>query len=222
MKPPALFAYSKKANQKISCVSTQALCCALIRRVRESPPRYLSIALTSARRRFPNRRPRTQIDFRNTLIVFTSNLGADILVGNNTFHPYREEPNGDIAPEVRNAVMDVVNNNYAPEFLNRIDEFIIFKRLSTTALRDIVDIRLRELQIRLDDRRITLSVDDSVREWLAERGYDPRFGARPLNRLISKEIGNRMADKIIRGELKMGDTAIVKVNEAKDGLEISV
>jgi len=85
-----------------------------------------------------------------------------------------------------------------------------------------VDIRLRELQIRLDDRRITLSVDDSVREWLAERGYDPRFGARPLNRLISKEIGNRMADKIIRGELKMGDTAIVKVNEAKDGLEISV
>ncbi|PVH87206.1 ATP-dependent Clp protease-like protein, partial [Cadophora sp. DSE1049] len=161
-----------------------------------------------------------KIDFRNTLIVFTSNLGADILVGNNTLHPYHEEPNGDIAPEVRNAVMDVVNNNYAPEFLNRIDEFIIFKRLSTTALRDIVDIRLKELQVRLDDRRITLSVDDTVRDWLAERGYDPRFGARPLNRLISKEIGNRMADKIIRGELKMGDTAIVKVNEEKDGLEI--
>ncbi|KAK0104516.1 chaperone ATPase hsp78 [Cadophora gregata] len=163
-----------------------------------------------------------KIDFRNTLIVFTSNLGADILVGNNALHPYHEEPNGDIAPEVRNAVMDVVNNNYAPEFLNRIDEFIIFKRLSTTALRDIVDIRLKELQVRLDDRRINLSVDDTVRDWLAERGYDPRFGARPLNRLISKEIGNRMADKIIRGELKMGDTAIVKVNGEKDGLEISV
>lgn len=163
-----------------------------------------------------------KIDFRNTLIVFTSNLGADILVGNNAFHPYREEPNGDIAPEVRNAVMDVVNNNYAPEFLNRIDEFIIFKRLSTTALRDIVDIRLKELQVRLDDRRITLSVDDTVRDWLAERGYDPRFGARPLNRLINREIGNRMADKIIRGDLKTGDTAIVKVNAEKDGLEISV
>ncbi|KAL5313793.1 hypothetical protein ACEPPN_018216 [Leptodophora sp. 'Broadleaf-Isolate-01'] len=163
-----------------------------------------------------------KIDFRNTLIVFTSNLGADILVGNNLLHPYNEEPNGEIAPEVRRAVMDVVNNNYAPEFLNRIDEFIIFKRLSTSALRDIVDIRLKELQGRLDDRRITLSVDDTVRDWLAERGYDPRFGARPLNRLISKQIGNKMADKIIRGELKTGDTAIVKVNGEKDGLDISV
>ncbi|KAG4442748.1 chaperone ATPase hsp78 [Cadophora sp. M221] len=163
-----------------------------------------------------------KIDFRNTLIVFTSNLGADILVGNNVLHPYSEEANGEIAPEVRHAVMDVVNNNYAPEFLNRIDEFIIFKRLSTSALRDIVDIRIRELQVRLDDRRITLSVDDTVKDWLAERGYDPRFGARPLNRLISKQIGNNMADKIIRGELKTGDTAIVKVNEEKDGLDISV
>lgn len=94
--------------------------------------------------------------------------------------------------------------------------------MSTSALRDIVDIRLKELQGRLDDRRITLSVDDTVRDWLAERGYDPRFGARPLNRLISKQIGNKMADKIIRGELKTGDTAIVKVNGEKDGLDISV
>ncbi len=162
-----------------------------------------------------------KIDFRNTLIVFTSNLGADILVGNNVLHPYHEEPNGDIAPGVRRAVLDVVNGNYAPEFLNRIDEFIIFKRLSTSALRDIVDIRLKELQARLDDRRITLKVDNDVRDWLAERGYDPRFGARPLNRLISTQIGNGLADKIIRGELKMGDTAEVKINGGRDGLEIS-
>ncbi|CZR61158.1 probable chaperonin ClpB [Phialocephala subalpina] len=161
-----------------------------------------------------------KIDFRNTLIVFTSNLGADILVGNDPIHPYHEEPNGDIASNVKNAVMDVVQHNYAPEFLNRIDEFIIFKRLSTEALRDIVDIRLKELQNRLDERRITLSVDDTVRTWLAERGYDPKFGARPLNRLISKEIGNGLADKIIRGELKSGETAVVKINKNGDGLEI--
>lgn len=116
--------------------------------------------------------------------------------------------------------MDVVNSNYAPEFLNRIDEFIIFKRLSTSALRDIVDIRLKELQARLDDRRIILDVDVNVRTWLAERGYDPKFGARPLNRLISTQIGNGLADKIIRGELKTGDTATVKINEKEDGLEI--
>ncbi|KAG0649697.1 Heat shock [Hyphodiscus hymeniophilus] len=161
-----------------------------------------------------------KIDFRNTLIVFTSNLGADILVGNDPLHPYHEELNGDIAPKVRDAVMDVVQHNYAPEFLNRVDEFIIFKRLSTEALRDIVDIRLKELQQRLDDRRIVLSVDDTVREWLAERGYDPKFGARPLNRLIAKEIGNGLADKIIRGIVKTGDHAVVKINGNGTGLEV--
>ncbi|TVY28153.1 Heat shock protein, mitochondrial [Lachnellula hyalina] len=161
-----------------------------------------------------------KIDFTNTLIVFTSNLGADILVGNDPLHPYHEEANGDIAPKVRNAVMDVVAQNYAPEFLNRIDEFIVFKRLSTDALRDIVDIRLKELQTRLDDRRIVLEVDDKVREWLAERGYDPRFGARPLNRLIAKQIGNGLADKIIRGEVKSGDHAVVSINEEGDGLDV--
>ncbi|RDW88941.1 putative chaperonin ClpB [Coleophoma cylindrospora] len=161
-----------------------------------------------------------KVDFRNTLIVFTSNLGADILVGNDPIHPYHENANGEIAPNVRSAVMDVVTNNYAPEFLNRIDEFIIFKRLATEALRDIVDIRLKELQKRLEDRRVTLSVDDSVRQWLADRGYDPKFGARPLNRLIAKQIGNGLADKIIRGEIKTGDTAIVRINEKGDGLDV--
>ncbi|ESZ91645.1 putative Heat shock protein 78, mitochondrial [Sclerotinia borealis F-4128] len=161
-----------------------------------------------------------KVDFRNTLIVFTSNLGADILVGLDPLHPYKEEPNGDIAPSVRNAVMDVVQHSYAPEFLNRIDEFIIFKRLSNEALRDIVDIRLLELQKRLDDRRITLEVNQEVRQWLADRGYDPKFGARPLNRLISKEIGNGLADKIIRGELKTGETAVVKINAESNGLVV--
>jgi ATP-dependent Clp protease ATP-binding subunit ClpB len=163
-----------------------------------------------------------KVDFKNTIIVLTSNLGADILVGQNHLHPYKETPDGDIDPSVREAVMDVVGNSYPPEFLNRIDSFIIFKRLARSAIRDIVDIRLKELQQRLDDRRITLSVPDSVRNWLADRGYDPKFGARPLNRLITNEIGNGLADKIIKGQLKMGETAEVKVNEAEDGLEILV
>ncbi|KAI0817535.1 P-loop containing nucleoside triphosphate hydrolase protein [Xylaria sp. FL0064] len=161
-----------------------------------------------------------KVDFRNTIIVLTSNLGADILVGNNPIHRYSETPEGDVSPEVRKAVMDVVSANYAPEFLNRIDSFIIFKRLKLDALRDIVDIRLRELQQRLDDRRIKLQVDDEVRTWLAERGYDPRFGARPLNRLIATEISNNLADKIIRGELTRGDIAIVRIKEDKSGLEV--
>jgi ATP-dependent Clp protease ATP-binding subunit ClpB len=161
-----------------------------------------------------------KVDFKNTIIVLTSNLGADILVGANVLHPYEETPDGDISPEVRKAVIDVVSSAYPPEFLNRIDSFIIFKRLALSALRDIVDIRLRELQERLNDRRITLDVSGEVRDWLAERGYDPKFGARPLNRLITNEIGNGLADKIIRGEIKMGETARVNIKENNSGLQV--
>ncbi|KAF4995996.1 hypothetical protein FGRMN_4744 [Fusarium graminum] len=163
-----------------------------------------------------------KVDFKNTIIVLTSNLGADILVGQNNLHPYSETADGDIDPSVRKAVMDVVASAYPPEFLNRIDSFIVFKRLARNALRDIVDIRLKELQQRLDDRRITLSVPNDVREWLAERGYDPKFGARPLNRLITNEIGNGLAGQIIKGQLKTGETAEVKVREDKEGLEIAI
>jgi ATP-dependent Clp protease ATP-binding subunit ClpB len=138
-----------------------------------------------------------KVDFRNTMIVLTSNLGAEALVAD-------ESPGSEIGAEVKQAVMDVVQASYPPEFLNRVDEFIVFKRLSREALRDIVDIRLKELQGRLDERRITLQVSDEVKAWLCEKGYQPRYGARPLNRLISKEVGNTLADKIIRGSIKGG------------------
>ncbi|GAD99871.1 heat shock protein/chaperonin HSP78, putative [Paecilomyces variotii No. 5] len=162
-----------------------------------------------------------KVDFRNTIIVLTSNLGADILVGADPLHSYKDLDSGEVSPEIKKAVMDVVQASYPPEFLNRIDEFIIFKRLSKEALRDIVDIRLRELQSRLDDRRMTLKVDDEIKDWLCEKGYDPRYGARPLNRLIAKEIGNRLADKIIRGEVVSGQTARVSFNADKSGLEVT-
>lgn len=154
-----------------------------------------------------------KIDFRNTIIVLTSNLGAETLL-------LDESTAAELSPEVKQRVMDVVQMSYPPEFLNRIDEFIIFKRLSKDALRDIVDIRLKELQSRLDDRRITLDVSADIKTWLSNKGYDPRYGARPLNRLISKEIGNNLADKIIRGQLKSGETAKVVLREGGDHLDV--
>ena len=159
-----------------------------------------------------------KVDFRNTIIVLTSNLGAEILVNENAL---AEEIGGSekIPESTRKAIMDVVGSCYPPEFLNRIDEFIIFQRLSKSALRDIVDIRLKELQQRLDDRRIRLEVDQEVKGWLCEKGYDPRYGARPLNRLIAKEVGNRLADKIIRGELKGGASA--KISIVQDKISVS-
>ncbi|KAI9828617.1 MAG: chaperone ATPase hsp78 [Phylliscum demangeonii] len=159
-----------------------------------------------------------RVDFRNTLIVLTSNLGADILLGNDPLHSWKAGDSDQIAPAIKSAVMDVVSAAYPPEFLNRIDEFIIFQRLSRSALRDIVDIRLGELQQRLDERRMKLEVGGDVKDWLCDRGYDPRFGARPLNRLIAKEIGNGLADRIIRGQIKTGDTAKVIMKEGGEGL----
>ncbi|KAF2866760.1 P-loop containing nucleoside triphosphate hydrolase protein [Massariosphaeria phaeospora] len=161
-----------------------------------------------------------KVDFRNTIIVLTSNLGANIIVEDNAIDQ-ADKDSSVISPEVRNSVMDVVSSTYAPEFLNRIDEFIIFRRLSREALRDIVDIRLKELQQRLDDRRITLEVPGEAKQWLCDKGYDPRFGARPLNRLIAKEIGNGLADKIIRGVIKGGDVAKVSILDDGAGLVVS-
>jgi len=161
-----------------------------------------------------------KVDFRNTIIVMTSNLGADIIVGDDLSNQ-DEQDASEISAATRSRVMDIVTASYAPEFLNRIDEFILFQRLSRESLREIVDIRLRELQGRLDDRRITLEVPDVAKKWLCDRGYDPRFGARPLNRLIAKEIGNGLADKIIRGDVKTGDVARVAVKEDGSGLVVS-
>jgi ATP-dependent Clp protease ATP-binding subunit ClpB len=151
----------------------------------------------------------------------TSNLGADILVGANPLHSFKDYGDAELSPDIKQAVMEVVQSAYPPEFLNRIDEFIIFKRLSREALRDIVDIRIKELQARLDDRRIVLQVDNEIKDWLCEKGYDPKYGARPLNRLIAKEIGNRLADKIIRGELTSGQTAVISFNADKTALEVA-
>ncbi|OQN98864.1 Heat shock protein 78, mitochondrial [Cryoendolithus antarcticus] len=154
-----------------------------------------------------------KVDFRNTIIVLTSNLGASALVAD-------EGVGSEISSDVKQEVMQAVEHSYTPEFLNRIDEFIIFKRLDKDALRDIVDIRLKELQARLDERRIGLDVSDEVKAWLCDKGYDPRYGARPLNRLIAREVANGLADKIIRGTVKGGDVA--KVVVAKDGEHLEV
>jgi ATP-dependent Clp protease ATP-binding subunit ClpB len=161
-----------------------------------------------------------KVDFRNTIIVMTSNLGADIIVGDDVLHSV-DKDSSEISPAVRSAVMDVVSATYPPEFLNRLDEFIVFRRLSREALRDIVDIRLKELQQRLDDRRIVLECPGEAKQWLCDRGYDPKFGARPLNRLIAREIGNSLADRIIRGEIRSGDTAKVAINEEGTGLTVA-
>ena len=157
-----------------------------------------------------------KVDFRNTLIVLTSNLGADILVNADS----AGKDSSEISPATKEAVMAIVQSNFPPEFINRLDEFVFFRRLSKSALRDIVDIRLKELQARLDDRRIVLKVDDEVKDWLTDKSYDPRYGARPLNRLLQKQLSNSLADRIIKGEIRTGQVARVQVGESREALDV--
>jgi len=150
------------------------------------------------------------VDFRNTLIILTSNLGAEILA--------RQEAGQD-SSEVRPQVMEVVRSAFRPEFLNRLDEVILFHRLFPENMGGIVDIQLGHLRGLLADRGMTLEIDDDARTWLAEKGYDPVYGARPLKRVIQKQLQNPIAGLILEGHLL--DGATVKVTAGANGLEIN-
>jgi ATP-dependent Clp protease ATP-binding subunit ClpB len=148
-----------------------------------------------------------RVDFRNTLIVMTSNLGAEFLVN---------QPEGEDTDAVRDQVMGVVRAAFRPEFLNRIDEIILFHRLKKSEMTSIVDIQMGRLRKLLDDRKIVITLDARAREWLAEKGWDPAYGARPLKRVIQKEVQDPMAEMILSGDVKDGET--VTISAGKQGL----
>ncbi|MCC3281440.1 ATP-dependent chaperone ClpB [Arthrobacter caoxuetaonis] len=138
------------------------------------------------------------VDFRNVILILTSNLGSQFLVD-----PGLNEE------QKRESVMSMVNANFKPEFLNRLDDVILFDPLTLEELSKIVDIQVRALATRLRDRRLTLDVTDAAREWLALTGYDPAYGARPLRRLVQREIGDKLAKGILGGRISDGDTVLV-------------
>jgi ATP-dependent Clp protease ATP-binding subunit ClpB len=139
------------------------------------------------------------VDFKNTVIIMTSNLGSTYIM---SLGEGDEE-------EMRERVMDALRSNFRPEFLNRIDEIIIFRPLSKDQIGEIVEIQLAQLNDRLADRQMHLEVTPAARAWLAERGYDPAFGARPLKRLIQREVLDRLARMVLSGELRDGETAVI-------------
>ncbi len=149
------------------------------------------------------------IDFKNTLIIMTSNLGSQYLA---------DQPEGEDVEAVRPLVMEQVRAHFRPEFLNRIDEIILFHRLGREQMGGIVRIQLARLEKLMADRRLTLALDDSALTWLADKGYDPVYGARPLKRVIQKELVDPMAKKLLAGEIE--DGSVVAVSAGSDGLEI--
>jgi ATP-dependent Clp protease ATP-binding subunit ClpB len=147
------------------------------------------------------------VDFRNTLIIMTSNLGSEYLVN---------QPEGEDSDQVREQVMNVVRSHFRPEFLNRVDEIILFHRLKREDMGQIVDIQLQRLMKLLADRKITLQVDDKAKDWLGQKGYDPAYGARPLKRAIQKYVQDPLAEMVLAGKIHDGET--VKISAGKDGL----
>jgi len=141
------------------------------------------------------------VDFRNTILILTSNLGAG---------------------GTREQMMDAVKAAFKPEFVNRLDDVVIFDPLSKEQLTSIVDIQIESLQKRLAARRLTLIVDDAAKVWLAERGYDPAYGARPLRRLVQQAIGDQLAKKLLAGEVRDGDAVVVSVADDGESLNVGI
>ena len=149
------------------------------------------------------------VDFRNVILVLTSNLGSQFLIDPLTS-----------PEEKRNGVMSVVQASFKPEFLNRLDDIIIFEALSKEELGEIVEIQLARIAQRLTDRRLSLEVTDAARSWLADEGYDPAYGARPLRRLVQREIGDRLARMLLAGEVLDGQKVVVDKVDGSDGLTL--
>jgi ATP-dependent Clp protease ATP-binding subunit ClpB len=144
------------------------------------------------------------VDFKNTLIVLTSNIGAEYLVN---------QKEGEDTEAVREEVMAEVRTKFRPEFLNRLDDIILFHRLQRSEMTKIVDIQIARLQKLLADRKIHIELDDNAKAWLANRGYDPAYGARPLKRVIQRHVQDPLAEQILAGGVKDGDTVVVSVRD---------
>ena len=149
------------------------------------------------------------VDFRNTLIIMTSNLGSEYLAA---------QGEGDETDAVRPMVMDVVRRHFRPEFLNRIDEIILFKRLGRDQMDSIVRIQMKRVEKLLESRRMVIDLDGAALHWLGDRGYDPVYGARPLKRVIQKELIDPIAKKVLSGDLI--DGSVIRVGAGEGGLEI--
>jgi ATP-dependent Clp protease ATP-binding subunit ClpB len=150
------------------------------------------------------------VDFRNTILILTSNLGSQFLTDQNLGWD-----------EKKAAVNDLVRQAFKPEFVNRLDDIVVFSPLTTDDLGQIVSLYIDRLEKRLAERRLSLAVTPDARAWLAERGFDPIYGARPLRRLMQHEIDDKLARALLTGEVRDGDTVMVSIEPGADELKVT-
>jgi ATP-dependent Clp protease ATP-binding subunit ClpB len=206
--PPGYVGYDE-GGQLTEAVRRRPYCVILLDEVEKAHPEVFNILLQVLDDgRLTDGQGRT-VDFRNTILIMTSNLGSQFIAD-----PSLTES------DKRDKVMAVVRATFKPEFLNRLDDVIIFDALTTAELTEIVDLQVSRLGARLADRRLTLDVTPEAREWLALTGFDPVYGARPLRRLIQTAIGDKLARALLAGEITDGDTVRVDLDEAADSLTL--
>jgi len=207
--PPGYVGY-EEGGQLTETVRRRPYCVVLLDEVEKAHPEVFDILLQVLDDgRLTDGQGRT-VDFRNTILILTSNLGS----------AYIADPALDDAAK-KDAVMAVVRATFKPEFLNRLDDVILFDSLTTADLTQIVDLQIGRLTRRLADRRLTLSVTPAAREWLALTGFDPVYGARPLRRLIQSAIGDQLARKLLAGEILDGDDVVVDLDSGTDSLTVT-
>jgi ATP-dependent Clp protease ATP-binding subunit ClpB len=207
--PPGYVGY-EEGGQLTEAVRRRPYCVVLLDEVEKAHQEVFDILLQVLDDgRLTDGQGRT-VDFRNTILILTSNLGSQFIA----------DPNLDEAAK-RTAVMSVVQTTFKPEFLNRLDDIILFDALTTAELAEIVDLQVTRLVKRLADRRLTLTVTPAAREWLSVTGFDPIYGARPLRRLIQSAIGDQLARGLLSGQIADGDAVIVDLDETTDSLRVS-
>jgi ATP-dependent Clp protease ATP-binding subunit ClpB len=206
--PPGYVGY-EEGGQLTEAVRRRPYCVVLLDEVEKAHPEVFDILLQVLDDgRLTDGQGRT-VDFRNTILILTSNLGSQFIAD-----PTLSDT------ETTEQVMALVRATFKPEFLNRLDDVIVFDALSMDELTRIVDLQVRRLAGRLSGRRLTLTVTPAAREWLAVTGFDPVYGARPLRRLIQSSIGDQLARELIAGEVTDGDTVVVDLDEAADTLRV--
>jgi ATP-dependent Clp protease ATP-binding subunit ClpB len=148
------------------------------------------------------------VDFRNTVVIMTSNIGSEYLLEGVT-------ADGEVKDDARNLVMSTLRGHFRPEFLNRVDEIVVFKPLTLSEIERIVDLALEELSARLAERRITLQVTEGARRFIADEGFDPAYGARPLRRFIAREVETRVGRALLKGDVPEGGGIAVDVDNGE-------
>jgi len=206
--PPGYIGY-EEGGQLTETVRRRPYCVVLLDEVEKAHPEVFDVLLQVLDDgRLTDGQGRT-VDFRNTILILTSNMGSQFLADHT------------LTPDARrDAVMNVVRATFKPEFLNRLDDVILFDPLSTEDLTRIVDLQVERLARRVADRRLTLKVTPAAAEWLALTGFDPVYGARPLRRLVQSAIGDQLARSLLAGDIREGDEVVVDLDEAADALTV--